>query len=90
MKDLLRSVFLVVLFGLRFGCASVPCPTAGGAPCPEPAATCATACAKGVELGCVWATVPTPQGASCTDVCQNASQTVPWDVVSLSKATACP
>jgi hypothetical protein len=70
-------------------CATGPCPTGAGVPCPDPAATCATACAKGLELGCEWAE-PTPMDHPCVEVCQNAAETVPWDVATLSKATACP
>ena len=79
---------LTLLLTLTFaGCATTqPCPT-GATPCPAPA-DCSTACLHGKNLGCQWAT-PTPAGASCLAVCQNASQTVPWNVEALTTATTC-
>jgi hypothetical protein len=58
---------------------------------PEPVpttATCETACERGAKLSCTWAT-PTPKGAPCTEVCQNASQVVPWDVACLATLASC-
>jgi hypothetical protein len=80
---------ITLILALAFaGCATTqPCPVETK-PCPTPAATCATACAQGAKLKCLWAT-PTPMGASCETVCQNAAQSVPWDVKSLTGATVC-
>ena len=51
-------------------------------------ATCATACANGERLGCDWSRA-TPMGHTCSEVCGNAAQSVPWNIVGLSKATSC-
>jgi hypothetical protein len=56
--------------------------------CVTSTANCNTACSHGLALGCEWS-APTPQGHACVEVCTNASQTVPWDVSSLTSATAC-
>jgi hypothetical protein len=78
---------LTLILALAFaGCATTPCPT-GATPCPAPA-DCSTACLHGKNLGCEWATATTLGGA-CVDVCTNAEQTIPWDVQSLTTATAC-
>lgn len=87
MKTIAIMYVAFLAFCLLSGCATTPCPV-GGQPCPAPA-TCDTACAHGHNLGCDWAT-PTPQGHTCLEVCQNAAQTVPWDVQSLTTATTCP
>ena len=81
---------LALILSLAFaGCATTqPCPVDVTKPCPKPAPTCATACAQGAKLKCLWAT-PTPMGASCLDDCNNAAQTVPWDVAALSTTSTC-
>lgn len=79
--------FLVaLLMAMSPGCVTTPCPTAGK-PCPA-VATCETACLHGRNLGCEWAT-PTPQGHTCLEVCDNAAQTVPWNVQDLTAASSC-
>ena len=80
---------LTLIFALALaGCATTtPCPV-DTKPCPTPAPTCATACSQGTKLGCAWAT-PTPMGAICQAVCENAAQTVPWNVGKLTSATSC-
>ncbi len=80
---------LALIVAMLAGCATVPCPAGVSAPGPAPAATCATACAQGVSLGCAWATKKTTDGADCETVCENAAQTVPWDVSALTAAMVC-
>jgi hypothetical protein len=80
--------YIAIVLCLFACCATTtPCPTGSSLPCPAPA-TCATACAQGDALGCAWA-APTPMGATCQAVCDNAAQTVTWDVKALTSATSC-
>ena len=86
MKTLCLALMLAAI-----GCQSCahnpptpPTPTDGAAP----SGSCTTACANGARLGCMYAT-PTPQGHTCLEVCANAAQSVPWDVVGLTAATIC-
>lgn len=82
-------LLFVTLFAMGFqGCnhnGPVPTPTEDAA---APSPSCATACARGAKLGCQYAT-PTPMGASCATVCENAAETVPWDIRGLTNATIC-
>ena len=81
----MKTITILLTLALA-GCATTQCPT-GATPCPSPA-TCETACLHGHNLGCEYAT-PTPMGATCLDVCNNAAQTVPWDVQALTEAASC-
>lgn len=81
----MKTITLLLAF-CAFSCGTVK-PTPCKAPCPQ-TANCTTACANGSRLGCIWAT-PTPAGAPCTAVCENAAQSVPWNVDALTTATTC-
>ena len=98
MKRLLALVVLALLGTGSGKCSpNPPTPIVDAAPAPTPvvdaapaptAPSCATACARAAVLGCNYA-APSPDGVTCTAVCQNAQQFVPWDLTCRTNITSC-
>ena len=90
---------LVVALLLAVACTPMPPqPPLPPQPTPDPwdggddrsRGTCATACARALQLGCASAK-PTAHGASCVEVCSNimGSGVIRWNLPCRSAAASC-
>jgi hypothetical protein len=92
MKTLFAALFVLALSGCPKPLPPpyVPTPNADAA-MPAGPPSCATACARAVQLGCDWGR-PTAGGAPCTTVCANANRgdgPIRFDFACRANAASC-
>lgn len=96
MKTIRRWLLIALAGAICAGCPkplpipNPPTPDADAAMPPGPP-SCATACARGVQLGCEWSR-PTANGVPCSTVCANANRVdgpIKWSLPCRTTATSC-